>query len=60
MARRELGKDVMIKDTALSLPRSFPIKAFQCLNGHTNELFSGKAESAISFFGGLGYPTRLL
>src|SRR6218665_992975 len=35
----------------LSLPRSFPAKAFKYLNRHTNELFSGKAGSAVSFFG---------
>ncbi|PGH37388.1 MAG: hypothetical protein CRN43_21465 [Candidatus Nephrothrix sp. EaCA] len=42
-------------EAALSLPCSFPIKAFQYLNRHANEFFSGKAESAVSFFAGRGY-----
>src|SRR6218665_1970231 len=41
-------------EVALSLPCSFPIKAFKYLNRHANEFFSGKAESAVSFFGGSG------
>ncbi|PGH39808.1 MAG: hypothetical protein CRN43_06795 [Candidatus Nephrothrix sp. EaCA] len=44
----------------LSLPRSFPAKAFKYLNRRANEFFSGKAESAASFFGGLAYPNGLL